>query len=240
MAGTEERLHRVLVNHVNTNSIDLWLKDQSLQGLNRWFSRIEKVCQACDLLEGHYAEAALLFIESGDLVEEMREKKKQYLDRTLNTYWIWNDFKEEIRRAVQEADKNPPPRQLIPSVTATATPPDHLSPDELRQRLYNWTSRSRIYPLFRGSSQELGRWFLIVERACRESGIPPNQRTEAASMLIFEELDLAAAMQTRRQEYLQRTGEAYWGWQDFQQDIRNVVTEAERRNEGRSNELPIS
>jgi hypothetical protein len=68
---------------------------------------------------------------------------------------------------------------------------------------------SFCYPLFKGPSEDLGRWFLIVERACRESGIPPTQRTEAALLLIFEEIDLAEVMQARQQIYLQRTGEAY-------------------------------
>jgi hypothetical protein len=70
-----------------------------------------------------------------------------------------------------------------------------------------------------------------VERACRESGIPLTQHTEAALLLIFEEIDLAEVMQARQQIYLQKTGAEDWDWPEFKQDIRKVVAKAERRNE---------
>jgi hypothetical protein len=70
-----------------------------------------------------------------------------------------------------------------------------------------------------------------VERACRESGIPLTQHTEAALLLIFEEIDLAEVMRVRQRIYLQTIGEEYWDWPEFKQDIRKVVAKAERRNE---------
>jgi hypothetical protein len=73
--------------------------------LAQWFSRIEEACQACGFLEGHYAKGAIIFIESEDLARAMREKQEQFLTRTSAVYWIWDDFKEEIRRTI-EATQN--------------------------------------------------------------------------------------------------------------------------------------
>ncbi|KAJ2933269.1 hypothetical protein H1R20_g3828, partial [Candolleomyces eurysporus] len=107
-----------------------------------------------------------------------------------------------------------------------ATPADHFSPEVLKQRLYNWSLSTSRYTLYKGLPEKLGGWLIIVERACRESGVPLTQRTEAALLLIVGEL--ADVMQVRQQTYLEKTGEPYWGWQDFKQDLRKVVGEAKR------------
>lgn len=102
-----------------------------------------------------------------------------------------------------------------------ATPPDHLPVDELRRRLYTWTQKSSCYPLYKGLPEKLGEWLLIVERACRGSGVSLTQRTEAALLLILGEL--AEVMKVREQTYLNETGEPSWPWDDFKRDIRKVV-----------------
>lgn len=93
-----------LLGYVNNNSIDLWLHDRTGQDLTRWFSRIEEVCNACGFLEDHYAEAAIVFIESEHLALVMREKQQQYLSDSSHTYWLWADFKETIRGTILVAE----------------------------------------------------------------------------------------------------------------------------------------
>lgn len=108
-------------------------------------------------------------------------------------------------------------------------PNDHLPQAELEMRLRLWALRTSRFPLFKGSSDKLGAWFLIVERACRESDIPSTQRTESAILLIFESEDrpLQAVMRERQCAYLEKSDEAFWPWTTFKLDIIKVVTESE-------------
>jgi hypothetical protein len=100
----EGRVHWVLLRHVNNNSLDPWLNDRTHQDLARWLSCIKEMCDACDLLEGHYAQAAIFFIDWEDLVRVIRNKQQQYLTRTGHAYWIWDDFKEELREAIVQLE----------------------------------------------------------------------------------------------------------------------------------------
>jgi hypothetical protein len=101
---TEEKIQDELSQWANANSADLLLNERSCKNLGRWFSRIEEGCKACGFLEGHYAHGAIIFIESEDLAEAMRQKQEQFLSGTAR--WHWDDFKEEIRRAITEAEND--------------------------------------------------------------------------------------------------------------------------------------
>ena len=106
------------------------------------------------------------------------------------------------------------------------TPRHHLDSEELKRRLLSWALTTRRYPLFKGSSEKLGLWFITVESACSQSQIPNTQRTEAAINLIHDDTPLAGVMRERQRLYLEKSGENYWAWADFKNDIIKVVMQA--------------
>lgn len=114
---------------------------------------------------------------------------------------------------------------------------DHLEPEELKRRLLSWALQTKRYPLFKGSSEKLGLWFLTVQSACTQSKIPNTQRTEAAIHLILDETPLACIMKERQRAYSEKSGDTYWPWADFKRDIIKVVMEAEA---GRSISVSLS
>ncbi|TEB29244.1 hypothetical protein FA13DRAFT_1815388 [Coprinellus micaceus] len=101
-----------------------------------------------------------------------------------------------------------------------------LSPESLKARLLVWANTSSRYPFFKGNSKDLASWFEIVERACEENEIPDLQYAEAA--IVFIQDDLQHVMEERRVRYLQESGDLYWEWNDFKDDIRRVIVEAEK------------
>ena len=101
-----------------------------------------------------------------------------------------------------------------------------LSSETLRIRLLHWATTSSSYPFFKGSSKDLTSWFSIVERACEENEIVDVQYSEAA--IVFIQGDLAHAMEERQLRYLEKSGNPYWGWDEFKDDIRRVILEAEK------------
>ncbi|KAJ3548390.1 hypothetical protein NMY22_g1283 [Coprinellus aureogranulatus] len=104
-----------------------------------------------------------------------------------------------------------------------SAPGGHLNLEELKRRLLSWSLQTRCYPLFKGSSEKLGMWFLTVERACTQSSIPNTQRSEAAIHLIHDDTPLAGVMRERQRVYLEKSGEAHWPWPDFKRDIIGIV-----------------
>lgn len=101
-----------------------------------------------------------------------------------------------------------------------------LSPETLRARLLVWANTSSRYPFFKGNSKDLASWFEIVERACEENEIPDIQYAEAA--IVFIQGDLCHVMEERRVRYLENSGDAYWVWADFKDDIKRIIVEAEK------------
>ncbi|KAF6758884.1 hypothetical protein DFP72DRAFT_844678 [Ephemerocybe angulata] len=101
-----------------------------------------------------------------------------------------------------------------------------LTPETLKARLLAWASTSSRYPYFKGTSKDLASWFSIVERACEENEILDIQYAEAA--IVFIQGDLALVMEERRARYLEESGDSYWRWEDFKDDIRRVIVEAEK------------
>lgn len=101
-----------------------------------------------------------------------------------------------------------------------------LTPETLKARLLAWASTSSRYPYFKGTSKDLASWFSIVERACEENEILDIQYAEAA--IVFIQGDLAHVMEERRARYLEESGDNYWRWEDFKDDIRRVIVEAEK------------
>ncbi|TFK23716.1 hypothetical protein FA15DRAFT_670184 [Coprinopsis marcescibilis] len=101
-----------------------------------------------------------------------------------------------------------------------------ISSLELRDRLTDWMARSRRYPVFKGSSKDLSDWFRIVEEACEENYIVEAQWTGVG--IFFISGDLKPVMEERQAKYVEKSGDEYWKWADFKDDIERVVAEAER------------
>ena len=101
-----------------------------------------------------------------------------------------------------------------------------LSSETLKTRLLHWAATSSSYPFFKGSSKDLTSWFAIVERACEENEIVDVQYSEAA--IVFIQGDLAHVMEERQLRYLEKSGNPYWTWEEFKDDIRRVILEAEK------------
>ncbi|KAF6758885.1 hypothetical protein DFP72DRAFT_886880 [Ephemerocybe angulata] len=111
------------------------------------------------------------------------------------------------------------------------TPPaNHLTEQEVRDRLWAWASRTNSYPLCKGSSEGLWKWFMTVERICRESNIVETQRTEAAILLLLDsdEYPLQGVMRTRQQAYLEKCDVGFWSWALFKKELIVVIKEAEK------------
>ena len=101
-------------------------------------------------------------------------------------------------------------------------PANHLSDAVLRARLLQWTRRTNVYPLFKGTSLEkMRQWFAIVERACRASNIARTQYTEAAITLLSG--DIETIMRLRWEAYLEENENGYWDWNEFKVDIAKNV-----------------
>ncbi|RXW20924.1 hypothetical protein EST38_g4944 [Candolleomyces aberdarensis] len=101
-----------------------------------------------------------------------------------------------------------------------------LPSETLKTRLLQWATTSSSYPFFKGSSKDLTSWFAIVERAAEENEIFDIQYSEAA--IVFIQGDLAHVMEERQLRYLEKSGNLYWRWEEFKDDIRRVVLEAEK------------
>lgn len=104
-----------------------------------------------------------------------------------------------------------------------------MNAEELKARLLSWALRTSRYPLFKGSSEKLGLWFLTIERACSQSGIPNTQRSEAAIHLIHDDTPLAGVMRERQRVYLEKSSETHWPWADFKRDIIAIVMQSDQR-----------
>ena len=96
----------------------------------------------------------------------------------------------------------------------------------MKTRLLRWATTSSSYPFFKGSSTDLTSWFGIVERACEENEILDVQYSEAA--IVFIQGDLAHVMEERQLRYLEKSGKPYWRWEEFKDDIRHNILEAEK------------
>lgn len=115
---------------------------------------------------------------------------------------------------------------LSPAATAMLIVKVPVSSETLKARLLVWANTSSRYPFFKGNSKDLASWFEIVERACEENEIADIQFAEAA--IVFIQGDLGHVMEERRVRYLETSGDAYWVWDDFKDDIRRVIVEAEK------------
>ncbi|KAJ2912403.1 hypothetical protein MD484_g8010, partial [Candolleomyces efflorescens] len=353
-----EALKTRLSDWAATSSTFPFFKGSSAD-LTSWFAIVEQACEENEIIADQYSEAAIALIQ-GDLAHAMEERRLQYLEKSGDTHWRWEEFKEDIRRVVLEAEKimaDTPATPLgktkeavenlrsehpyifasasaglmiggsvviIPALgvlslnalglttvgvagavmqsifyhgataglssifrsngAKTAAPTDSsepgadspspgpsdppnspvkyavyqprkrrahpnsssasrratllqlrslkmtrivpLSSETLRIRLLHWATTSSSYPFFKGSSKDLTSWFSIVERACEENEIVDVQYSEAA--IVFIQGDLAHAMEERQLRYLEKSGNPYWGWDEFKDDIRRVILEAEK------------
>jgi len=78
--------------------------------LNRWInSTVELAAGDCGIREEQYADVAIYFLR-GDLQEVMRVRRAAYLKHAYDSeevpterrFWVWKDFKEDLRRVVGE------------------------------------------------------------------------------------------------------------------------------------------
>ena len=65
------------------------------------FNDIELAPSDCDVPEERYSEVAIYFL-TGELKEFMLERKDLYLKESKKRFWVWEDFKEDLRRLVGE------------------------------------------------------------------------------------------------------------------------------------------
>ena len=72
---------------------------ESIHDLPRWFNNMELASSDCDVPEEQYSEVAIYFL-TGELKEVMLERKDLYLKESKKGFWVWEDFKEDLRRLV--------------------------------------------------------------------------------------------------------------------------------------------
>jgi len=77
---------------------------ESIHDLPRWFNNMELASSDCEVPEEQYSEVAIYFL-TGELKEVMLERKDLYLKESKRGFWVWEDFKEDLRRLVGEAAK---------------------------------------------------------------------------------------------------------------------------------------
>lgn len=95
---------------------------------------------------------------------------------------------------------------------------------DFRERLTQWSTTTKEFPWYNGTSRDLGKWFEIMESAFEDNKLDKSKWTEAGIMFISG--DLKPVMDERRVNYLQRSsGRTYWEWQDFKDDIGKVAGE---------------
>lgn len=80
----------------------------------------------------------------------------------------------------------------------------------------------------------MGMWFWRVDRACRESQIPLTQRSEAAILLVYDEIPLGEIMKERQRVYCEKSGKSFWPWPEFKEDLVSVVRAANKSTYSRS------
>jgi len=106
-------------------------------------------------------------------------------------------------------------------------PPLNTAPaPDFKERLAQWATTSPRYPWFKGASADLAEWCTLVEGACEDLLVPRSAWAAAAMGLIAG--DLQPVMDERRVKFLEQSGEDFWQWEDFKDDIRRVVLEAEK------------
>ncbi|KAJ3548394.1 hypothetical protein NMY22_g1284 [Coprinellus aureogranulatus] len=93
--------------------------------LGEHFSQIPVLQGQLERFGELYAEAAIVFIQ-GDLAHVMEERRIRYLEKSDDAYWRWDDFKDDIRRVIVEAEKRfiPRPPRLVVMAEKEKSPLD--------------------------------------------------------------------------------------------------------------------
>ncbi|EFI28552.1 hypothetical protein CC1G_13574 [Coprinopsis cinerea okayama7 len=195
-----------------------WL---SSQDLSEWFHIVEEACEDTNIASSQWADAAVVLISEPNLKSAVQDRREQHLKETGQSQWEWLDFKDDLRELIVNG---------IPPDTSTGTrnPSEegNDSPQHLAERLSAWASQQNRYPWFSGSSKDLLEWFTIVEEAFEDNQLSHKEYTEAA--IFFISGDLKPVMEERRLKYLEKSGDEFWSWDGFKEDITRVIDEAER------------
>lgn len=94
---------------------------------------------------------------------------------------------------------------------------------ELIVRLARWAKGTQQCLWFDGASSNLETWCGDFGNACDYAHVGNRQHTQAAILFFTEELK--TVMEERQRQYLERSGELYWRWEDFKSDLTRVVGE---------------
>ncbi|PPQ85674.1 hypothetical protein CVT26_011327 [Gymnopilus dilepis] len=80
------------------------LASGSIDDLNRWLYDVELAAHDCDIPMEQYTDVAIFFLK-GDLNEVMQQRRSVYLGHTRRVFWEWADFKEDLKRVVEETNQ---------------------------------------------------------------------------------------------------------------------------------------
>ncbi|PPQ97419.1 hypothetical protein CVT26_006792 [Gymnopilus dilepis] len=80
------------------------LASGSIDDLNRWFYDVELAAHDCDVPREQYPDVAIFFLK-GDVKEVMQQRRSVYLGHTGRVFWDWQDFKEDLKRVVEETNQ---------------------------------------------------------------------------------------------------------------------------------------